>query len=72
MIRREDHFLIAGLGLEFATVMCMGCFGGYFLDKKYHSSPLFTLLLSAAAFAFAIYIVVRTAKQALKDEGSKK
>ncbi len=72
MIQKGDHLIIAGLGLEFATVMCLGFFGGYFLDKKYNTSPLFTLALSAAAFALGVYLVVKAAKQAVEKNGIKK
>ncbi len=72
MIQKGDHLIIAGLGLEFATVMCLGFFGGYFLDKKYHTAPVFTLALSAAAFALGIYLVVKAAKQAVNKNGIKK
>ncbi len=72
MIQKGDHLIIAGLGLEFATVMCLGFFGGYFLDKKYNTSPLFTLALSAAAFALGVYLVVKAAKQSVEKIGIKK
>lgn len=72
MIQKGDHLIIAGLGLEFATVMCIGFFGGYFLDKKYNTTPIFTLALSALAFALGIYLVVKAAKQTVNTNGIKK
>lgn len=72
MIQKGDHLIIAGLGLEFATVMCLGFFGGYYLDGKCHTTPLFTLAFSALAFALGIYIVFKAAKQAVEKDGIKK
>ena len=60
MIKKEDHILIAGLGIQFAVIMCIGAFGGYYLDKKFGTMPIFILGGSVAAFALAIYIMVRS------------
>ena len=62
MIKKEDHILIAGLGIQFAVIMCIGAFGGYYLEKKCGTMPIFILGGSVAAFALAIYIMVRSAK----------
>ena len=62
MIRKEDHIIIAGVGIQFAVIMCIGAFGGYYLDKKFDTIPVFILTGSVAAFALAIYIMVRSAK----------
>ena len=71
MIKKEDHILIAGLGIQFAVIMCIGAFGGYYLDKKFGTMPIFILAGSALAFALAIYIMVRSAK-AYVYKGKKK
>lgn len=62
MISKQDHILIAGLGIQFAVIMCIGAFGGYWLDKKFGTLPVFILSCSAAAFSLVIYIMVRSAK----------
>ena len=71
MIKKEDHILIAGLGIQFAVIMCIGAFGGYYLDKKFGTMPIFILGGSVAAFALAIYIMVRSVK-AYVYKGTKK
>ena len=60
-MRKEDHLIITGLGIEFALISCLGLFAGYFLDKKLASSPLFTLIGGACGFSLALYTLIRTA-----------
>lgn len=72
MIKKGDHLLIAGLGLEFAAIMCLGSFGGYWLDKKFGTMPVFILICSALAFAIAIYVIVKSAKTAVEKNGKQK
>lgn len=71
MISRQDHLLIAGLGIQFAVIMCIGSFGGYYLDKKLGTLPVFILTGSALAFALALYIMVRSAKAYVDKEQKK-
>jgi len=61
MIRKEDHLIITGLGTEFCIIMCAGTFAGYFLDKKFETSPLFILLGVAGGFALGLYVLIHTA-----------
>ena len=68
MLKKNDNFIIAGLGVEFALIMCLGFFGGRWLDKRFDSSPLFLLVCCACAFALAIYIVVKSAKAAVSAD----
>ena len=60
-MRKEDHLIITGLGLEFAIITCAGFFAGYFADKKWDTSPYFTLVGAACGFALALYVLVNTA-----------
>jgi F0F1-type ATP synthase assembly protein I len=62
MIKKSDNFIIAGLGVEFTLIMCLGFFGGRWLDGRFDTSPLFLLLCCSIAFALAIYAVVKSAK----------
>ncbi|MDR1123393.1 MAG: AtpZ/AtpI family protein [Elusimicrobiota bacterium] len=64
MLKKNDHYIIAGLGVEFALVMCAGFFGGQWLDKRYNTSPWLLILCCCAAFALALYLVVRSARSA--------
>ena len=60
-MRKEDHLIITGLGTEFCIIMCVGTFAGYFLDKKFETSPLFILLGVAGGFALGLYVLISTA-----------
>ena len=60
-MRKEDHLLVTGLGIEFCLIMCVGFFAGYFADKKLDSSPLFTLIGTGLFFALALYVLINTA-----------
>lgn len=66
MIGKGNHALIAGLGLEFCIIMCIGFFGGHYLDKHYDSSPIFTLIGSVIAFALGFYVLVSSANAIVK------
>lgn len=62
MLKKSDHYIIAGLGVEFALVMCVGYFGGQWLDKRYNTAPWLLLLSCCAAFALALYLVVKSSR----------
>jgi F0F1-type ATP synthase assembly protein I len=53
--------LANALDLPFVLVgsMLIGAGLGYFLDRRLHSSPVFTLVLGGLGFAGGIYEVVR-------------
>lgn len=61
MIRKEDHLIITGLGLEFCLIMCIGFFAGYFIDKKWDTLPYFTLVGAFCGFSLGLYILINTA-----------
>ena len=61
MIRKEDHLIITGLGLEFCLIMCIGFFAGYFLDKKWDTLPYFSLVGAFCGFSLVLYILINTA-----------
>ena len=60
-MRKEDHLIITGLGLEFCLIMCVGFFAGYFLDKKWDTLPYFTLIGAFCGFSLGLYILINTA-----------
>ena len=70
MIKKGDHILITGLGLEFALIMCVGYFGGRWLDRYFDSFPLFLLICCALAFGLGVYILVKTANNLAKREAA--
>jgi F0F1-type ATP synthase assembly protein I len=65
MLKKKDHFIIAGLGIEFALIMCAGFFGGIWLDRRFNTAPWLLLAGCAAAFAVAMYILVKSARAAV-------
>lgn len=68
IIEKKDFILISTLGIEFALVMCLGTFGGYYLDKKLSTFPWFLLVGAGLAFALALYVLVMHAKVATLKE----
>jgi hypothetical protein len=66
MKQKSDHIIAAGLGVEFTIIMCFGFFGGRWLDNKLDTSPVYLLVCCGAAFALAIYILIVSAKVAVK------
>ena len=45
----------AGLGIQLATTLLIAGFLGYWLDEKFHTSPLFILLMILASFVGMMY-----------------
>ena len=68
MLKKGDHFIIAGLGVQFTLVMCIGFFGGRWLDRRFGTEPRLLLLCCCLAFALAIYLLVKSAKTAAARE----
>ena len=72
---KQEHVIITTLGLEFATAEIMGVAIGFWLDKKWHSSPWMLLTGAAFGFALGLYIIWRNMKemerQNKKQEGTK-
>ncbi|MDR0953708.1 MAG: AtpZ/AtpI family protein [Elusimicrobiota bacterium] len=71
MIQKGDHILIAGLGIEFAIIMCLGFFAGRWIDLRLNSSPWGLLVCCAAAFALGLYLLTKTAQNAVKKTEKK-
>ena len=70
-ISKKDFVLISTLGIEFALIMCLGTFGGLWLDRKINTFPWFLLVGAALAFAFALYVLVAHAQAATRKENKK-
>lgn len=50
----------SGLGVQMALIIGGGCYGGYKLDEYYkNTTPIFTIILSLASIALAMYIVLK-------------
>lgn len=68
MLKKGDHFIIAGLGVQFTLVMCIGFFGGRWLDRRFDTGPWLLLLCCCLAFALAVYLLVKSAKTAVGQD----
>ncbi len=50
----------SGLGIQMAIIIGGGCYGGYKLDAYYkNQTPIFTIILSLASIALAMYVVLK-------------
>ena len=64
----QDHVAITTLGLEFATAEILGVGFGFWLDKKYNSSPWFLVAGAVFGFMLGMYIVCRRAKDMEREK----
>ena len=64
----QDHVAITTLGLEFATAEILGAGFGFWLDKKYNSSPWFLVAGAGVGFMLGMYIVWRRAKDMEREK----
>lgn len=48
------------LGVQMALIIGGGCYGGYRLDEYWQTqTPVFTIILSLASIAIAMYLVLK-------------
>ena len=64
---KEDHLQITTLGTEFAVAEMLGTALGFWLDRKWGTTPWMLLAGVAAGFALGFYIVLRAAKDMEKQ-----
>jgi F0F1-type ATP synthase assembly protein I len=59
------------LELPFLLVACVAIGGGlgYFLDARFHTSPILTLILGLAGFAAGMLQLLRRLSKDMKDDG---
>ena len=69
-ISKKDFALSTALGVEFALIMCLGTFGGWWLDKKLNTFPWLILISSMLAFAFAIFVLLKHAKAVSREKNN--
>lgn len=56
----NDLLRFSGLAFQMAAIIGLGAWGGKQLDQYYQTSkPYFTIFLSLAAIAAALYLVIR-------------
>jgi len=59
---KKDHFAISSLGMEIAVSEILGVALGYWLDKKYGTSPCCLLVGAVLGFMLSFYQVLRAVK----------
>ncbi len=64
----QDHVAITTLGLEFAVAEILGAGLGFWLDKKYQSSPWLLVAGAVVGFMLGMYIVWRRAKDMEREK----
>ena len=60
---KQDHLQISSLGMEFAVAEILGAGIGFWLDRKWGTTPWFLLIGVASGFALGFYIICRAAKE---------
>lgn len=55
----QNYARYTSIGLQMLVIIFLGVFGGYKLDLYAKTTPVFTVLLSLAGVALAIYYVVK-------------
>lgn len=64
---KQDHLQISSLGMEFAVAEILGAGLGFWLDRKWGTTPWFLLIGVASGFALGFYIICRAAKEMEKQ-----
>ena len=57
----STYAIYSNMGIEMGVIIALGVFGGIKLDQKLNCSPAFTITLSLAGVAIAMYVMIRTA-----------
>lgn len=64
----KEHWEIASLGTEFAVTVALGTLLGYWLDKKYSSTPWLLIAGALGGFALGLYNLIRRATTGQKKK----
>lgn len=64
-----NYAIYSNMGIEMGVTIALGVFGGVKMDKWLGTSPIFTLILSLAGVAIAMYVMIKTL---LKPKNKKK
>jgi F0F1-type ATP synthase assembly protein I len=60
-------YRLVGIGFEFACTIGAMSLLGWYLDRKWHTSPWLLVTGVAIGFAAGLWMLVRSAGQAFKD-----
>ncbi len=58
----KSPLAMAGVGFEFVTSILVFVLGGYFLDEKFDTSPLWLLVGLFGGFGYSFYILIKRTK----------
>lgn len=71
MDMRSAAFRAAGIGWYIAICLALGILGGRWLDRRYQTDPVLTLVGITAGLALALYGVYRLLYQIIKEDEKK-
>ena len=64
----RQAFRMGAVGIEIAVAICIGYFGGAYLDRKFESAPWLTWIGFAAGVGAAVKALVRITRAYLKTD----
>ncbi len=68
----HSYAYYSNIAIEMGVIIALGVFGGIKMDTWLSTSPLFTVLLSLAGVAIAMYVMIKTLTPKNKPEDESK
>jgi F0F1-type ATP synthase assembly protein I len=77
MSKKEDsgyskYAKYSGLGIQMGVIIAGFTWLGTFLDTKYNTNPLWTVVLSLSGVFIGLYLIIREVIKMNKDDDNKK
>ncbi len=69
----NSYAIYSSMGIEMGVIIVLGVFGGIKADEALSTSPIFTIILSLAGVAIALYVMIKTVlkpKKSNKNEST--
>ncbi|MFM7006071.1 MAG: AtpZ/AtpI family protein [Flavobacteriales bacterium] len=55
----NSYLKLSSAAIQMAAVICLFTWIGTLLDKKFHSDPLFTIVLALLGVALGMYLIIK-------------
>lgn len=68
----HSYAYYSNMAVEMGVIIALGVFGGIKMDKWLNTSPLFTVVLSLAGVAIAMYVIIKTLSPKKQSENESK